>query len=52
VYKVEVFRNNKTTDVYVDAGNGKVLTSIFDKNDQEVENDNGYDNENRDDNND
>ena len=29
VYKVEVFNqnNNKTTDVYVDAGNAKILTS-------------------------
>jgi len=48
VYKAEVFSNNKTTDVYVDAGNGKILTSVIDKNDQEVENgdENENDNEN------
>jgi len=53
VYKAEVFSNNKTTDVYVDAGNGKILTSNIDKNDNqyeengdENENDNGNDNGN------
>jgi len=53
VYKTEIFSNNKTTDVYVDAGNGQILTSNIDKNDNqnegngdENENDNGNDNGN------
>ncbi|WP_024786703.1 MULTISPECIES: PepSY domain-containing protein [unclassified Lebetimonas] len=58
VYKAEVFSNNKTTDIYVDSGNGKILSVVSDKvddsdqmdnkeninNSDESENDNGNDN--------
>jgi hypothetical protein len=58
VYKAEVFSNNKVKDVYVDSGNGKILSVVTDKvddsdqmdnkeninNSDESENDNGNDN--------
>jgi hypothetical protein len=58
VYKAEVFSNNKIKDVYVDSGNGKILSVVTDKvdasdqmdnkeninNSDESENDNGNDN--------
>ena len=47
VYQADVFNNNQTTNVYIDAGNGKILSSKVDKNDKESENDeNGGDENN------
>jgi len=48
VYQVDILNNNQTTNVYVDAGNGKILSSKVDKNDNESENDENGGDENND----
>ena len=47
VYKAEVFKYNNITDIFVDAGDGKILASMVDKKDSnDEEDDNEKDNEN------
>ena len=39
VYTAEVFKNNQITDIIVDAGDGKILASLVDKQDSNDEKD-------------
>jgi hypothetical protein len=60
VYKAEVFSNNKVKDVYVDSGNGKILSVVTDKvddsdqmdNKENINNSDESENDNENDNND